>query len=137
MALRDDLVGLVDEVRDQVIDQEVGMRLRTVATRRRTWSGGQPGSGTPTDTDTPLSPTPKVSEPPARLVAAAPGRYQDGDLLVTRISATYTEADLTGGSLGAGEEFYWLVDGEPYQVVGRPEQRYLEWRVQLRRKQGR
>jgi hypothetical protein len=51
---------------------------------------------------------------------------------VTGISAEYTSDELTGGALEDDEEFFWQVDGRPYRVVGLPEQRYLEWRVQLR-----
>lgn len=133
MALRDDLVTLVDEVRDQVIDQEVGLRLFTVQTRLRTWSGAEVGRGTATDTDTDIDPKPKVQSPSPRLVAAAPGKFEEGDRLVSRISATYTEDDLTGGTLAAKHEFCWLIDGDPYRVVGKPEKRYLEWRMHLRR----
>lgn len=133
MALRDDLVTLVDEIRDEVIDGEVGLRLYAVATRLRTWDGGKVGSGTASDTDTDIEPKPKVQQPSPRLVVAAPGKFEEGDRIVSRISATYEEDDLDGGTLDAGDEFFWLLDGEPYRVVGKPEKRYLEWRVHLRR----
>lgn len=132
MALRDELVDLVDEVRDEVIDTEVGLRLHTVQTRRRTWSGGEPGAGSSSDSVTTLEPTPKVKSVSPRLMAAAPGTYREGDLLVRAVSATYTADDLTGGDLAAGEEFVWLIDGDEYIVVQEPDERYLEWRVHLR-----
>lgn len=132
MALRDELISLVDQVRDEVIDGEVGLRLHAVVVRRRTWSGGEPGRGTPSDVDVVLTPKPKVSNPPPRLVMAEGGKYRDGDRIVSRISATYTAGELSGGTVGADEQFYWLIDGVPYTVVGEPEERYLGWRVQLR-----
>lgn len=137
MGLRDDLIGVVDEVRGDVIDTEAGLRLFAVKTRTRTWSGGEVGRGTAIDVETPLTPKPRVRAPAPHHVLAAPGRYEDGDRIVDRISATYTEAELDGGTLTTAKEFYWLIDSEPYRVIGKPEKRYLEWRVQLRRMLGR
>lgn len=133
MAFRDDIVALVDEVRSEVIDQDLGLRLHTVQTRLREWSGGELGLGTATDTLVTLDPPPKVYSPSPRLQAAAPGKYEDGDRLVRKISATLTEDELTGGALTSVQEFCWLIDGDPYRVVGEPDKRFLEWRVQLRR----
>ncbi|MCI0347587.1 MAG: hypothetical protein L0221_19470 [Chloroflexi bacterium] len=106
-------------------------------TRLRAWSGGKLGAGTATNTDTAITPPPKVREPPARLVFANPGKYESGDVEVLGISREYDEDDLTGGTLAAGEEFVWLVDDRPYRVVDAPEKRNFEWRVQLRRLTGR
>lgn len=133
MSLRSELIGLVDEVRDQVIDEEIGLRLHTVQTRRRTWSGGEVGRGTTSDVTTTLSPAPKVSDPPARLTVGAGGKFEAGDRYVSKISATYSASQLSGGALAAGVEFCWLIDGQPYRVVGEPEEKYLGWRVHLRR----
>lgn len=137
MALRDDLIDLVDSVRDEVIDQEAGLRLHAVQTRLRSWSGGEPGAGSATDTDTTLSPTPRVRPPSPRLEQGPGGKVEEGDRIVDRLSATLDEADLTGGTLSGGQEFYWLIDGEPYRVVGQPQKRFLEWRVHLRRMRNR
>lgn len=136
MALRDELIDLVDDVRDEVIDGEVGLRLDSVVIRKRTWDGAEPGDGTPTDVDMELTPKPKVSRPPPKLIASSGGVYVEGDLWVRRISATYTRAELTGEPSGTSEVF-WLINGDPYRVVGEPDERFLEWRVHLRRMQGR
>lgn len=133
MGLRDDLIDLVDDARDGIVDGVAGLRLHTVTTVLRTWDGGEVGLGDSSDTETTLDPKPRVRPPSPRLVAAAPGRFEEGDLLVDRISAEYDEDDLTGGSLAAGTEFWWSIDGRHHRVVGVPEERYLEWRVQLRR----
>ncbi len=133
MSLRSELIGLVDGVRDEVIDEEIGLRLHTVQTRRRTWSGGEVGRGTSTDVTVSLSPKPKVTDPASRFQPAAGGKFEAGDRYVTKISATYTAAQLTGGALAAGVEFAWLIDGQPYRVVGEPEEKYLGWKVHLRR----
>jgi hypothetical protein len=132
VSLRDDLVPVVDESRALV--EELGFRPYVVKTRQRTWSGAEVGRGTATDVDTTLDPAPKVQDVPERLVHGSPGRYESGDRLVTRISATYTRAQLDGGSLAANVEWMWLIDGVEYAVIGEPEERPLEWRVQLRRR---
>lgn len=131
MSLRSDLVGLVDTIRRDIVDGAAGLRLRTIVVRTRTWSGSEPGDGTTSDSDVTLDPVPKVEEPPARLVASSAGRWLDGDLQVSKISATYT-ADQLRGTPSAAQEFYWLIDGVPYRVVGEPAKEYLAWTVQLR-----
>lgn len=135
MALRDDLLSVVDGGRQ--LAEDLGLRQRTVATRLRTWSGGKPGSGTPTDVDTEISPAPKVREPPGRFVHETAGRFVEGDLQITKISATYTDAQLTGGTLAAGAEWFILVDGSPYRVIGPPETLNFEKRLLVRKVTGR
>ncbi len=135
MSLRDDLQPVVDEMRDLVA--ELGLRPRTVKTRLVTWSGAKVGLGTATNTDTTLTPTPKVREPAARLVFDAPGKYESGDIVVSKITRDYTEAQLTGGAMSATTEWMWVVDDRLYRVVGAPELLTFGWRVQLRRITGR
>lgn len=135
MTLRDDLQPTVDEMRTLI--GTLGLRPRTVKTRKVTWDGGKPGSGTATNVEVTLSPTPKVREPPARLVFDAPGKYESGDILVSRITRDYDEDDLTGGTLAAGVEWFFVVDDRLYRLVGAPELKTFEWRVQLRRITGR
>lgn len=132
MALRDDLIPLVDTIREQVIDVAVGLRLHTVKTRLRAWSAGEIGRGAATNTDTTLDPKPKVNQITPRLVQASGGKYLDGDRLVEKISATYTEAQLDGGAVAAGREFYYLIDDEAYELVGKPRKGFLGWSVVLR-----
>jgi hypothetical protein len=132
MALRDDLIPIVDTIREQVIDVAVGLRLHTVKTRLRVWSGGELGRGTATNTDTTLDPKPKVNLITPRLVQASGGKYLDGDRVVEKISATYTEAQLDGGTVATGREFYWLIDDEPYEVVSKPRKGFLGWSIVLR-----
>jgi hypothetical protein len=136
MTLRDDLIPVVDDAMGLI--DELGFRSYQVSTRTRTWSGGQNGSGTPTDVDVHISPTPKVSEVPERVVFDAPGKYESGDRTVSQISASYTREHLDGGTLAAGTEFFWLLDDgstvAEYAVVGVAEKRPLEWRLTLRRR---
>ena len=133
MALRDDLIDIVDEVRDDILVDLTGMRLHTVSTRSRVWSGSEIGRGTPTDTTTELLPRPRVRPPAPRQIAESGGKVLDGDRIIDRISATYDEADLTGGTLAAGTEWAILIDDEPYRVVDKPRAGYLGWSMQVRR----
>lgn len=132
MSLRDDLQPVVDAGRQLAAD--LGFRPRTVVVKVITWSGGQPGSGTPSTSSTTLTPTPKVDEPPARRIFASGGALETGDLLVTRISRTYTEAELTGRPLAAGAELQIEVDGRAYTLVGAPELKSFGWSLHLRRR---
>lgn len=140
MSLRDDLIPLVDSLREEVIDDLAGLRLYTVVVRVRTWSLGI-GQGVSIDDDLELLPKPKVSTPSPSLIANTAGTVEEGDRFISRISATYTETQLRRGNLAATippaeAEFFWLIDGEPYRLIGLTK-RYLEWRAHLRRMRGR
>ena len=131
MTLRDDLQPCVDDARS--IIGELGLRPHVVVVRTRTWDGGRPGSGTATDVDVTITPAPRVRGVSPRLVHAAPGKYEDGDRVVDKISRTYAKAALAGTGLAAGQERWVLIDGDPYRVIGEPEERSFEWRLQVRR----
>ena len=135
MSLRDDLLGVVDGGR--LLADTLGLRQRTVATCLIEWSGNIAGRGTATHTITPIVPTPKVREPPGRLVAEAGGKFIEGDLQITKISATLTDDDLTGGTLATGTEWAILVDGFPYRVVGAPTRKNFAAELLVRRMTGR
>lgn len=158
--LREDLIPVVDSIRREIVDQAAGLRLEAVVVRRRTWSGGQPGLGTATDEDVVLDPVPKVRPPEPRLRSREPGKFEDGDLVVDKVSLTHTRDVLDGGTLPIGTELYWLIGkqvrpedgwldgsawadseylgpelgvaGEPYRVVSLDEG-FLGWTVHLRR----
>ena len=133
--LRDDLIPIVDELRREVVDGIAGLRISTVSIRRRSWSGGRLGTGTPTDADLVLDPVPRVGSPTPHDRSSEAGKYEEGDLVADRISLTYTEDQLSGG-LSASQELFWLIDGEAYRVIS-VEERYLQWRVQLGRMRNR
>ena len=135
MALRDDLIPFVDEIRDEVVDDCAGLRLHTFSVVKRTWSGARLGLGTVTEETLVLDPVPKLMGPESQMWMAEAGLHERGDLAVRKISATYTKeqlADYTDTPLAANVEHYWLVDGQPFDVVS-TEKRAFEWRVQLRR----
>lgn len=130
MTLRDDLIGVVDGAR-QLVD-DLGLRRHVVVVVTRRWSGEEPGLGTYTDTELTIDPPPKVSYPTPDVIAESGGMIQDGDRMVRKISARYTAAMLTGNPVGSSCEVWWTVDGDKYSIVGVPEERNFEWRVQLR-----
>lgn len=132
MSIRDDLIPILDDIRRDVIDEAIGLRLDTVVVRRRVWSGPRRGVGSAVDTDTELDPRPKVHDPSPRARYAEPGRYDEGDQICDKISLTYTQAQLDGRPLAANEELYWLVNGTAFSVIS-VEEGYLGWRVHLRK----
>lgn len=135
MSLRDDLLPVVDAGR--ALAESLGLRQRTVSTRLRVWSGGVVGRGTATDTDTVISPAPKVREPPGRYVNETAGKFVEGDVQLTKLSATLDDDDLTGGTLAAGNEWFIVIDDAMYRVIGAPEVHNFEKRLSLRKVTGR
>jgi hypothetical protein len=97
VTLRDDLLPDIDDLRG--IPEELGFRRYQVTLRKRTWSGGEPGKGAPTNTDTHLKPAPFVRRVTAREVAESGGTYQAGDFRIDRITPAFNDAvaGLTGG----------------------------------------
>jgi len=138
MSLVTDLRPTVNAGRQLAAD--LGLRSNSVKIRTRVWSGGKLGSGTATDTDVEITPAPKCSEPPARLVGDTVGSYEAGDIIVTKIARdTYSESDLFPVPV-AGTEIIYLVTGygtggvaREYRIVGPPSNRNFEWTMLLRR----
>jgi hypothetical protein len=132
---RRDFVEIADDCRRDLVDVEFGLAMDTVSIVCGAWSEGEPGRGVFQEiTNTVLDPVPMVSDPPARLLADSGGKFEVGDRFVSKVSATYTLTELTGGELDdVAGEFYWLINGEQYRVVGEPTEAYLEWKLHLRR----
>ncbi len=132
--LRDDLIPLIDEIRRDVVDFEAGLRIYTVEIRRRQWTGGTIGEGLKgAETIRELDPRPKPMPIPPRLVATSIGVFEEGDRWVWKISATETLTTLGWEGVKTGEQIHYLIDGKAYTLVREPEERYLEFRVHLRR----
>lgn len=138
MGFRDDMIALADEMRGLAAGECFERRLHTVIVRTRTWAGGSLGVGAPTDSDLTLDPVPQMLRPEPFLRHNEGGAYADGDILLRKISRTYTAAQLGWEvDLVAGVEMYWIVDGnEPFHLISL-EDRYTQWRAHLRRKRGR
>ena len=143
--LVDRLVPMTDRLRGR-LNAMAGVRQYSVYRVRRTWSGARRGEGTATTTlREEVTPAPKVSFAGLKSALEPAGLLEDGGALLTEVSLTYTEAELTGRPLAANEEFLLeLVDiqgqasrsryFEPTDaplVVDR--ERDIGWRVPLRR----
>jgi hypothetical protein len=94
MAIRDDVLPILDEVRGYVLDDIAGFRLHSVTLRTVTWSGLRVGDGTSTTVDTPLTldgvgHKAKVAALTNHEVIAGGGKYEDGDYRVGPFTPTY------------------------------------------------
>ena len=142
--LRADIAPCVDEAR-QIID-DLGLRPEVVEILTLEWSGLPPsfvdvdhqfGLGVSTQISrVVITPRPVVSKPHPRLVAADPGKYLEGDRVVSKITRTLLESDLDDPPDGGGgekRERYFLIDGRPYRRVREPEIHNFEWVLHLTR----
>lgn len=138
MTLRDDIQPIIDDGRQLVAD--FGLRARRVQIWKRTWSGTEvdgEGGEVVEALQREITPPPKVKEPPARLVFDAPGKYEQGDLLITKISRAYSEEDLDGGQLGSGETWLYFISTDDhtwreYTVIGPPAMKNFAWEILVR-----
>lgn len=146
---RDCIIDIADCARE-IADEDFGRRLHTFVIRTRTWSGTRRGEGTSTTSDltfisaqttppTPntAAPRPRLRLPENRHTANPAGTYEAGDILVDKVTATLTEAQLGDGPLPSNVEVVWVIDGDEEYYVVSTEIRYTEWRVHLRRRRGR
>lgn len=110
--LVDSLVPVVDALRSS-LHPDMGVRQYTVTLVKRTWDGGRVGDGVATfDSETVLSPQPHVfwDSREFRLSPdAGCGLVDAGNCTLKEVSLTYTESDLLGISLNAGQEFYYRI----------------------------
>jgi len=143
--LVDDLVEVVDDVR--ALRDEFGTTPVTAKIILRTWSGGRPGDGTPTDQVTDIFPQPELLSrgPDGRLRPC--GLEEEGDIIVRGISLTFTEAELYSPPPGVPaterQEFFWrLEDAHGQSLRSRdyvpsgppfPDRKRICWSIPLRR----
>lgn len=85
--LRDDILPVVDEMRQ--IPDDLGLRRYSLTMRMRRWSGGKPGLGSPTDTDLEILPRPKVRVMTTKEIAQSAGTYRMGDFKVEKITPNF------------------------------------------------
>lgn len=146
--LVDDLVPVADELRGDLY-QSMGIRQHNVHLVRRRWSGTERGEGTVTVLSNVLiSPPPLFTLPNTQGAEhwemSPDGRDPQGMALLTEVSLTYSEAELTGGIIAKNEEFYYRVSDsrgqgvatEYYVPSARPRtdrEKNLGWEIQLRR----
>lgn len=131
MTLRDDLEPVVDLTRQIV--EDLGFRPYIVKAIKRTWDGDEIGSGTPSDDELQITPSPKVGYPTPNMVYKAGGAIMEGDRLISKISRSYTQTQLDGGNLSDNQEFFWTINDELYRLVQQPQKKNLEWQCLLRK----
>jgi hypothetical protein len=125
VTLAADLIPVVDDARTLI--EGLGFRVRSVVVRTTTRAGtGVLAVGTETHSDVTLTPRPRVRRM-LQNESRAGGLYEAGDLIVDRISATYTR-----GQLEPSGNVVWLVGGEPCKLIGL-DQRPMEWMAVVRR----
>lgn len=103
--LVDSLVpDVIDGLRDE-LNPEFGIRSYKVYRVIRTWSGTQPGDGTPTDVAGELRPQPRVKFWDGfRFQEDPSGLNSNGRVQLTEVSLSYSESDLTGNPLSLNQE---------------------------------
>lgn len=110
------VVPALDEVRT-ALEAAIGDKQWTVWRCVRTWSGARRGLGSSSVVETQITPTPKVGwgdgSGRLRFDALPTGLDETGQIVLTEISLTYTEAELYGQTEnGAVEVYYKLVDAQ-------------------------
>lgn len=145
--LIDDLVTLVDDLREDLI-VGFGLRQFRLFTVRRTWDGEGVGDGAFEDELSEITPRPLVNAYQDNVMYRLEpcGIDESGMVLISEVSLSYTEAELTGGALLPNQEwFLLLVDGHGQQVPLRdfvmmsppfPDRETdLGWKIRLKRRE--
>jgi hypothetical protein len=106
--LVDSLVAdVIDGLRES-LHPDFGVRSYRVYRVIRTWTGQRPGDGQLTQEALELRPQPRVQVwSGLRMELATCGVEEMGEIVLTEVSLTYTERQLTGGGLlGMNQELY-------------------------------
>lgn len=93
-SLAAELASTADDIRQLYTD--AGLRPYRVFMVVEHWSGGQVGRGKVHTTETELLPTPKVNVKGSYDGLTAAGRQPKGSVMITEISARYTEDEIVG-----------------------------------------
>lgn len=112
--LVDSLLEVVDDLRED-LHASMGVRQWRVYTVRRRWAV-EIGDGPYTDTVIEITPAPLVSYDLKNEVTPA-GLDDGGEVTLSEISLTYTEAELTGRPLGDNEQWYYRLDDAHGQAM--------------------
>lgn len=124
-AVADSLIGIRDDI---------GAAIHQVYFLTRTWSGTQPGDGTPTDVAVLMNPSPGVGDLSHKFAVAEPGRYKQGDLQLKMVSkqAYSSEDTIRLKSTSRNVEKFYRINSELYTVV-HVKENYIYWTVHIRR----
>lgn len=146
--LLDDLVELVDDLREDLM-VGFGLRQFRMYTILRSWDGEGIGDGDYVDVETEITPRPKINPYQDNITNRLEpcGLMESGMVLVSEVSLSYTEAELTGGDLGFGQEWFLrLTDGEGQEIISRDfemmsppfpdREEDIGWKLRLKRREG-
>lgn len=120
--LVDDLLSTVDDLRGS-LHSDMGVRQWRVYVISRTWSGGEIGEGTFTDSELEITPQPLIREPGEltrviyRTIQA--GELEVGEIEVSEVSLTYTEDELRPPYVAGTETLYCLRDAHGQSIAPR------------------
>jgi hypothetical protein len=104
--LVDSLLDVVDDLRDG-LHTSMGVRHWRVFVQRRAWDGGEVGEGVLTTTETEITPQPLVTTDLRNELTPA-GIREAGSVMLSEVSLTYTEAELTGNP-AVNEEWVYVL----------------------------
>lgn len=132
MGLIDDLTLVADDILG--IRDSIGAAIHNVYIVTRTWSGSEPGDGTPTDVVAQMLPTPALVDLSHKFVLQEPGRYKQGDIMLKGISKqSYGTEDIVRlKSASKAVEKFYRINSQLYVVVNVRES-YITWDVHVRR----
>lgn len=109
-SLVDDLyTDVVDGLREDLLPA-MGIRPYRVYLVTRTWSGGEVGLGTPSDVATEFRPIPRVHQWNDRFVQKVCGVLEDGDIVISELSLTYTHSEIGASEPPMGAQWMIRVD---------------------------
>lgn len=135
MGLIDDLTSVADDILG--VRDTIGAAIHDVYIVTRTWSGAEPGDGTPTDVVAQMTPTPAIQDLAHNFKLLEAGRYKQGDLILKNISKqSYPTMDgVRLKSTNKAVEKFYRVNGELYTVIHVRES-YITWDVHIRKVAG-
>lgn len=114
MTFRDDLRGLAESVRGMAAD--FGVRSYSLTVRTTTWSGGQPGHGTATNTDTAI--TESGSNPKVAFVQTDEIFSNDGAIEVAEVGPITPDHPTGGTAISTLRPVVADGDGVTYILAG-------------------
>ncbi len=116
--LVDSLLGMVDDLRGS-LNPDMGVRQWRVYVVRRAWDGGRVGDGAYVDTETELLPQPLVTDYNLFYSLIGAGLVEEGNIVLTEVSLTYTEDELQPAPAAGEEIMYVLRDAHGQSIAPR------------------
>ncbi len=89
MSLRTEILPVFDRLRALTGPKGLDIRVAQLTVRKRVWSGGRRGAGTPMDTDTVLPKIYKLRHVSAHEVSSSGGRFEAETVCVGPITPAY------------------------------------------------